>query len=141
MIDIHILRRYAEVSGFQGILAGLLVALKQTIPDSDVTLLRVIKFRAKVRLLVVSGVPTACHRCTRCVNDCLAQAPNTRMLTLSAYAAQHLVGIYMVLSLLGCLVLGGVIKTMPSVLFGAYFGWLYLRIWQVKGEAGLTCAA
>ena len=42
--------RYAEVSGFQGILAGLLVALKQTIPDTDVTLLRVIKFRAKVRL-------------------------------------------------------------------------------------------
>ncbi len=63
------------------------------------------------------------------------------MLTLSAPAAQHLVGIYVVLSLLGCLVLGGVIKTMPSVLFGAYFGWLYLRIWQVKGEAGLTCAA
>ena len=52
-----------------------------------------------------------------------------------------LVGIYVVLSLLGCLVLGGAVKTMPSVLFGAYFGWLYLRIWQVKGEAGLKCAA
>ena len=46
----------------------------------------------------------------------------------------------MLLELLGCLVLGGGIKTMPSVLSGAYFGWLYLRIWQVKGEAGLKCA-
>ncbi len=63
------LRRYAEVSGFQGILAGLLVALKQTIPDSDVTLLRVIKFRAKVRLLVFSDVPPACPRRTRWAND------------------------------------------------------------------------
>ncbi len=135
------LHRYAEVSGFQGILAGLLVALKQTIPDSDVTLLRVIKFRAKVRLLVTSGVLTSCLRRTRCANIGLENAAETRTLTQSPPAAQHLVGIYVVLSLLGCLVLGGVIKTMPSVLFGAYFGWLYLRIWQVKGEAGLTCAA
>lgn len=41
--------RYTEISGFQGILAGLLVALKQIIPDTEVTLLQVFKLRAKVR--------------------------------------------------------------------------------------------
>ena len=41
--------RYTEISGFQGILAGLLVALKQVIPENEVTLLQVFKLRAKVR--------------------------------------------------------------------------------------------
>lgn len=38
---------YAEISGFQGILAGLLVALKQVIPETEVTLLQLLKLRAK----------------------------------------------------------------------------------------------
>ena len=42
------LRRYTEISGFQGVLAGLLVALKQIIPETEVTLLQVFKLRAKV---------------------------------------------------------------------------------------------
>lgn len=42
-------RRYTEISGFQGVLAGLLVALKQIIPETEVTLLQVFKLRAKVR--------------------------------------------------------------------------------------------
>lgn len=38
---------YMEVSGFHGVLAGCLVAVKQLIPDTEVTLLRVIRFHAK----------------------------------------------------------------------------------------------
>lgn len=41
-------RRYTEVCGFHGMLAGCLVALKQIQPDSGVTLFVYIKFRAKV---------------------------------------------------------------------------------------------
>jgi len=42
--------RYMEVSGFHGVIAGCLVAVKQLIPDTEVTLLRVIRFHAKVGL-------------------------------------------------------------------------------------------
>ena len=39
--------RYMEVSGFHGIVAGCLVAVKQIMPDTEVTLVRVVKFHAK----------------------------------------------------------------------------------------------
>ncbi|KAK9829700.1 hypothetical protein WJX72_007428 [[Myrmecia] bisecta] len=38
---------YKEIAGFHGVLAGCLVAIKQIMPDSEVTLLVVLKFRAK----------------------------------------------------------------------------------------------
>jgi hypothetical protein len=41
--------RYAEVCGAHGVVAACLVAVKQIMPDSEVTLLAMIKFRAKVR--------------------------------------------------------------------------------------------
>ena len=40
--------RYKQVCGFHGIFAGLLVALKQVLPESEVTLVGFLKFRAKV---------------------------------------------------------------------------------------------
>ena len=40
--------RYTEICGFQGVFAGLLVGLKQIMPENDVTLLGYVKFRAKV---------------------------------------------------------------------------------------------
>ncbi len=39
---------YAPICGFQGGLAALLVAVKQLVPDAEITLLRVLHFRAKV---------------------------------------------------------------------------------------------
>lgn len=41
--------RYSEICGFQGVFAGLLVGLKQIMPENDVTLVGYVKFRAKVR--------------------------------------------------------------------------------------------
>lgn len=40
--------RYTEICGFQGVFAGLLVGLKQIMPENDVTLVGYVKFRAKV---------------------------------------------------------------------------------------------
>lgn len=41
--------RYKEVSGFEGIVAACLVAIKQIMPDNEIMLLTgVIRFRAKV---------------------------------------------------------------------------------------------
>ena len=41
--------RYREIAGFEGVLAGCLVALKQIMPDNEVVVLKVIRFRVKVR--------------------------------------------------------------------------------------------
>lgn len=38
---------YSEICGFQGVFAGLLVGLKQIMPENDVTLVGYVKFRAK----------------------------------------------------------------------------------------------
>ncbi|DBA78781.1 TPA: hypothetical protein ACH3X1_008680 [Trebouxia sp. C0004] len=38
---------YTEICGFQGVFAGLLVGLKQIMPENDVTLVGYVKFRAK----------------------------------------------------------------------------------------------
>ena len=42
--------RYTEICGFQGVFAGLLVGLKQIMPENDVTLVGYVKFRAKVNI-------------------------------------------------------------------------------------------
>lgn len=42
--------RYTEICGFQGVFAGLLVGLKQIMPENDVTLVGYVKFRAKVNM-------------------------------------------------------------------------------------------
>lgn len=46
-----------EVCGFHGIVAGCLVAVKQLIPDTEVTLVRVVKFQARVI------IPPRCLHC------------------------------------------------------------------------------
>lgn len=43
--------RYMEVNGFHGVVAACLVAVKQLIPDTEVTLVRVIRFQAKVGVI------------------------------------------------------------------------------------------
>ena len=40
--------RYREIAGFEGVLAGCLVALKQIMPDNELVLLKFIRFRVKV---------------------------------------------------------------------------------------------
>jgi hypothetical protein len=40
--------RYKEFAGFEGVIAGCLVAVKQILPENEVVLLGVIRFRAKV---------------------------------------------------------------------------------------------
>ena len=43
-----LLCRYMEVAGFQGIIAACLVAVKQVMPEDEITVLSFIRFRAKV---------------------------------------------------------------------------------------------
>lgn len=54
---------YQEVSGFQAICAGCLVAVKQIMPDNEVTLLGFIRFRAKLlpALFIALAIPTSIY--------------------------------------------------------------------------------
>ena len=45
------LGRYMEVTGFQGIIGACLVAVKQVMPEDEITVLSFIRFRAKVRAI------------------------------------------------------------------------------------------
>lgn len=45
--------RYSEICGFQGVFAGLVVGLKQIMPENDVTLVGYVKFRAKVSKMLL----------------------------------------------------------------------------------------
>ncbi len=54
--------RYTEICGFQGVFAGLLVGLKQIMPENDVTLVGYVKFRAKVNVATyTSQTAVACY--------------------------------------------------------------------------------
>ena len=48
--------RYREIAGFEGVLAGCLVALKQIMPDNEVVVLKFIRFRVKVRCLSATAI-------------------------------------------------------------------------------------
>lgn len=48
-----------EVNGFHGIVAACLVAVKQLIPETEVTLLRIIRFHAKVSSINPSSLQMA----------------------------------------------------------------------------------
>jgi len=52
--------RYTEICGFQGVFAGLLVGLKQIMPENDVTLVGYVKFRAKVNIASCTSQKSTC---------------------------------------------------------------------------------
>jgi hypothetical protein len=44
----YVLCRYTRFSGFHGVIAGLLVAVKQIMPDQEVKMFGTLKLRARV---------------------------------------------------------------------------------------------
>ena len=64
--DVSVWVRYREIAGFEGVLAGCLVALKQIMPDNEVVVLKVIRFRVKVNCFLIPCnllVSTSSLRC------------------------------------------------------------------------------
>ena len=113
---------FLEIAGFEGVVAACLVAVKQIIPDNEITVFSFIRFRAKV-----------CPACT-----CL-QPPAWLSQHAAAHAddwcaLQHLPSIFLVLAVGGSFPLGTSISTIPFVCFGAYSAWVYLRFFQMNSE-------
>ncbi len=120
--------RYTEVAGSEGIIAGCLVAVKQLMPENEVTLLGFIRFRAKVgsrskRLecpgtLLKGAIPATC-----------------------SCAAQLLPSLFVVSAVVAGTVLGRALSTVPFVCFGTYLSWVYLRFLQPNPELNLRCGS
>lgn len=84
---------YMPISGFQGVLSGLLVGIKQIIPDQELSSLKIkAKWLPSLALLVSIVVSF-----------------------FTTDSATYL----------------------PTVIFGTYIGWIYLRYWQRKPETKL----
>ncbi|KAL2249249.1 rhomboid-like protein 19 [Sesamum indicum] len=84
---------YMPISGFQGVLSGFLVGIKQIIPDQELSLLKIkAKWLPSLALLVSVAVSF-----------------------FTTDSASYL----------------------PTLIFGTYIGWIYLRYWQKKPEAKL----
>ncbi|KAL7109450.1 hypothetical protein ACP275_06G175700 [Erythranthe tilingii] len=84
---------YLPISGFQGVLSGFLVGIKQIIPDQELSFL---KIKAK-------WLPS------------LAVLVSVFVSFFTSDSASYL----------------------PTILFGTYIGWIYLRYWQSKPETRL----
>ncbi|XP_027088848.1 rhomboid-like protein 19 [Coffea eugenioides] len=84
---------YMPISGFQGILSGFLVGIKQIIPDQE---LPVLKLKAK-----------------------------------------WLPSLMLLVSIAASFFTPDSASYLPTLVFGAYIGWIYLRYWQSKPETKL----
>lgn len=81
---------YLPISGFQGVLSGLLVGVKQIIPDQELSFVKIkSKWLPSIGLLV-----------------------SIALSFFTTDPSSHL----------------------PTIFFGTYIGWLYLRYWQKKAE-------
>ncbi|KAL8517976.1 hypothetical protein ACS0TY_009319 [Phlomoides rotata] len=84
---------YQPISGFQGVLSGFLVGIKQIIPDQELSLLKIkAKWLPSLALLV--------------------------SVIVSFFTTDS-------------------VTYLPTLIFGTYIGWIYLRYWQRKSETKL----
>ncbi|CAI9091072.1 OLC1v1025992C2 [Oldenlandia corymbosa var. corymbosa] len=84
---------YMPVSGFQGVLSGFLVGIKQILPDQELPLVK-LKTKLLPSLLLLVSIAAS---------------------FFTADSASYL----------------------PTLVFGTYIGWIYLRYWQSKSETKL----
>jgi len=123
--------RYTEVGGSEGIIAGCLVAVKQLMPENEVTLLGFIRFRAKVRGRLSSG----CWLCQWLTGH------GYRAERRALCASQLLPSLFVVCAGLTGVVLGSALSTVPFVCFGTYLSWVYLRFLQPNPELNVRCVS
>ncbi|XP_015071427.1 rhomboid-like protein 19 [Solanum pennellii] len=84
---------YMPISGFQGVLSGFLVGVKQIMPDQELSILKLkAKWLPSLALLF--------------------------SIAISFFTADS-------------------VSYLPTIVFGTYLGWIYLRYWQKKPETKL----
>lgn len=123
---------YMPISGFHGVLLGFLVGLKQIIPDQELSLL---KIKAKVwtaenlHLMFYSLRPLTG----------IYQLENI-FLTFNVHclgSMQWLPSLALILSTAVSFFTAESAIYLPTLIFGTYISWIYLRYWQKKPETKL----
>lgn len=122
---------YMPISGFQGVLSGFLVGVKQIMPDQELSIL---KLKAKVQPLelpiwflhaspytIISQLKMWSNITCDCCLNSLQWLPSLALLlstVISFFTADS-------------------VSYLPTIVFGTYLGWIYLRYWQKKPETKL----
>lgn len=165
VIDWHVmLCRYVSVSGFHGVLAGFMVAVKQIMPDQEVPFL--LKLRAKVKKASSMYVTSHCSHgsgvsyektqlqgldfeivwqlwwqcirqfaCWRCTRIFFACFGLLTVISM-VWWLQWLPSMFVLSALIASIILNEPMHFVPFIVFGTYGAWLYLRYLQRKPEAG-----
>ena len=141
-----VLCSYSEISGFHGILAGMLVAIKQLTPETEITVLQIVKLRAKVRRPPPPSPLFAFCMHQLCAHAIAGLISVLLIVTLSGEALpvglQHLAALYVLTASVLSVLTHRAVATIPFVICGALSAWVYLRLYQPSPtDASQQCAA
>jgi hypothetical protein len=140
-----ILCSYSEISGFHGVLAGMLVAIKQLTPETEITVLQIVKLRAKVRRPPSPLVAFHMHQlCAHAIAGlvCILLIVTSRLMNCCPFGLQHLAALYVLTASVLSVLTHRAVATIPFVMCGALSAWVYLRLYQPSPtDASQQCAA
>lgn len=122
---------YMPISGFQGVLSGFLVGIKQIIPDQELSLL---KIKAKVWTLILFEVSFSSNIISYWSK---VQTLTSSKMLLISILLQWLPSLAVLLSVVVSFFTTDSASHLPTLIFGTYIGWIYLRYWQRKTETKL----
>lgn len=124
------------LSGFHGILAGFLVGIKQIIPDQE---LPVVKIKAKVWIFFKKMfkkyhfLRIIWHKFLIYLTSCLSHP----LFGIDSNSMQWLPSLMLLLSIVVSFFTLESATYLPTLIFGTYVSWIYLRYWQRKPETKL----
>lgn len=128
------------------------MAVKQLTPDTEVTVLQVVKLRAKVGAALMPSLISSTLRDAANSGTCIVVLVFTHGTWSSAWPMrqatkalflplQHLAALYVLVTSVTSLFLHCAISTVPFVVCGAYSAWFYLRFFQPSPtDPGQQCA-
>ncbi|MBA0813722.1 hypothetical protein Gohar_027546 [Gossypium harknessii] len=119
---------YMPLSGFHGVLAGFLVGIKQIVPDQELYLL---KIKVKVKIYVARSFKSIWHKTLSSWEFPLHTFYD------ASYAMQWLPSLMLLLSIAISFFTPESATYLPTLIFGTYIGWIYLRYLQRKPESKL----
>ncbi|MBA0600408.1 hypothetical protein Gorai_006595 [Gossypium raimondii] len=123
-----IILSYMPLSGFHGVLAGFLVGIKQIVPDQELYLL---KIKVKVKIYVARSFKSIWHKTLSSWEFPLHTFYD------ASYAMQWLPSLMLLLSIAISFFTPESATYLPTLIFGTYIGWIYLRYLQRKPESKL----
>lgn len=115
---------YTPLSGFYGVLSGLLVGIKQLLPDQELNLF-VLKIKAKVCFFNPQWITLVSILSLLFANN------------LFFLGIQWIPSLVALISIAVSFFVKDLMSYLPVLLFGIYMSWIYLRYFQKRLETGM----